>query len=98
MAAKTSVGWGPYSNVLYFNTLEDCEIDHNSIHCKLFHSISVHYIAPSGPVDLIGTLSSDNTVFLTWKTPSTPNGIILGYQIIYSGSQVRMTATCCNHK
>ncbi len=31
MAAKTSVGWGPYSNVLYFNTLEDCEIDRNSL-------------------------------------------------------------------
>ena len=68
------------------------------IHCNLFDSISVHDIAPSGPVDLTGTLSSDNSVFLTWKAPSTPNGIIVGYQIIYSGSQVSMTATCFNYK
>ena len=51
----------------------------------------MHPIAPSGPVDLTG-MNNDGSVFLTWKTPSTPNGIIVGYQIVYSGhnaSQVK---------
>ncbi len=67
-------------------------IHKSMIHFKWFDSISVHDIAPSGPVDLTGTLSNNNSVFLTWKTPSTPNGIIVGYQIVYSGhnaSQVK---------
>lgn len=48
---------------------------------------------PSSPVDLSEELiDGNNGVILTWRPPNTPNGVISGYQIVYSGherSQVR---------
>ena len=32
----------------------------------------------------VSTLPVNTEVLITWETPSQPNGIIVGYQVIYS--------------
>ena len=44
-------------------------------------------IVPGSPVDLKEELVNGNDVVLTWTPPNTPNGVITGYQIIYSGHE-----------
>ena len=39
--------------------------------------------APGQPTDLIGNTQNETSVLLQWSKPNDPNGIILGYQVLY---------------
>ena len=38
---------------------------------------------PGAPDTVIGKALNDKFISLSWKEPQQPNGIILGYQIVY---------------
>jgi hypothetical protein len=40
-------------------------------------------IVPGAPDMVIGKALNDKTISLHWKEPQQPNGIIVGYQILY---------------
>ena len=40
-------------------------------------------IVPGAPDMVIGKALNDKSISLSWKEPQQPNGIILGYQILY---------------
>ena len=93
IAARTAVGWGPYSDLHFFTTLEDCE-SHAwllFLHCLMHHPSTV----PSSPVDLKEELLDDDSVRLSWAVPISPNGVINGYQIIYSGHESSQVPSVC---
>ena len=45
------------------------------------------FLVPSSPVALRAELIGNNTVQLTWEPPESPNGVIDGYQITYTGHE-----------
>ena len=40
-------------------------------------------IVPGAPDMVIGKALNDKSISLSWKEPQQPNGIIVGYQILY---------------
>ena len=49
------------------------------------HTLQLLYSAAPGVVEIVAIVgTSDTTAVVFWTPPSQPNGVITGYQIIYS--------------
>ena len=44
----------------------------------------INFIAPSVPTSFAAVAASSHAVFLSWRPPTFPNGLIRGYSILYS--------------
>ena len=55
-------------------------------YCKNeFHDFQLFFSTAPGIVKVVAVVgTSDTTAFVLWTPPSQPNGVITGYQIIYS--------------
>lgn len=42
-------------------------------------------IVPAAPKELVSEILNETAVRLVWSPPDNPNGVILGYQVIYFG-------------
>lgn len=89
VAARTSVGLGPYSSPLAFNTSQNGII--NYILCIII--IIAILTVPSAPVSFRGDVISSNTIILSWGIPETVGGVITQYQVIYSGYRLNTTVS-----
>ena len=44
-------------------------------------------IEPSNPTYLSTNVVNGNDVLLSWNPPSSPNGLLIDYQVIYTGHE-----------
>ena len=88
--AFTSAGPGEYSEVIEDRTEEDgksiiytficVKVLFRQIGC-IFPSIAV----PSMPLNVTVANKTSTTLLVTWRPPSTPNGVLISYELQYTG-------------
>ena len=57
----------------------------DSIYLEFIEALLLLHTVPSAPQNVTGELLNSITVRLHWDPPKSPNGVITGYQVIYSG-------------
>ena len=85
IAASTAIGQGPFSEEILFQTSPECK---GKIWSKRLYQLNLALFVvptvPSPPQYLQSILTRDTVVQLSWLPPSSPNGNLIGYQVIYT--------------